>query len=152
MDCPTAIRICRRLEAHRELAGSKVSRRQTIAITRVMNSVHLLRFDVPHDCSVELSPKGYQFFTDIFQIFDKVCPSFLLSVWSNLRFHSRIRMEHFVLRNSIICSTPHLAIHGPPKTTRASTVLLLYSTGSQSGGVHLYPSLASLLYLQPYNP
>ncbi|KAF8610323.1 mitochondrial Rho GTPase [Ceratobasidium sp. AG-I] len=29
------------------------------------------KFDVPHDCSVELSPKGYQFFTDIFQIFDK---------------------------------------------------------------------------------
>ncbi|KDN51898.1 hypothetical protein RSAG8_00449, partial [Rhizoctonia solani AG-8 WAC10335] len=29
------------------------------------------KFDVPHDCSVELSPQGYQFFTDIFQIFDK---------------------------------------------------------------------------------
>ena len=29
------------------------------------------RFDVPHDCSVELSPKGYQFFTDIFETFDK---------------------------------------------------------------------------------
>ncbi|CAG8461994.1 8997_t:CDS:10 [Acaulospora morrowiae] len=28
-------------------------------------------FDVPHDCSVELSPNGYQFFTDIFQVFDK---------------------------------------------------------------------------------
>jgi len=31
------------------------------------------RFDVPSDCSVELSPLGYQFFTDIFEIFDKVC-------------------------------------------------------------------------------
>lgn len=30
------------------------------------------RFDVPADCSVELSPLGYQFFTDIFEIFDKV--------------------------------------------------------------------------------
>ena len=30
------------------------------------------RFDVPADCSVELSPFGYQFFTDIFEIFDKV--------------------------------------------------------------------------------
>ncbi|KAI6041397.1 EF hand associated-domain-containing protein [Pisolithus marmoratus] len=29
------------------------------------------KFDVPHDCSVELSPKGYQFFTDIFEAFDK---------------------------------------------------------------------------------
>ena len=30
------------------------------------------RFDVPLDCSVELSPLGYQFFTDIFEVFDKV--------------------------------------------------------------------------------
>ena len=30
------------------------------------------RFDVPYDCSVELSPKGYQFLTDIFVTFDKV--------------------------------------------------------------------------------
>ena len=30
------------------------------------------RLDVPHDCSVELSQKGYQFFTDIFELFDKV--------------------------------------------------------------------------------
>ncbi|KIJ54421.1 hypothetical protein M422DRAFT_58414 [Sphaerobolus stellatus SS14] len=29
------------------------------------------QFDVPYDCSVELSTLGYQFFTDIFQIFDK---------------------------------------------------------------------------------
>ncbi|EIN12642.1 mitochondrial Rho GTPase [Punctularia strigosozonata HHB-11173 SS5] len=29
------------------------------------------RFDVPHDCSVELSQAGYQFFTDIFEVFDK---------------------------------------------------------------------------------
>jgi hypothetical protein len=30
------------------------------------------RFDVPLDCSVELTPLGYQFFTDIFEVFDKV--------------------------------------------------------------------------------
>jgi len=30
------------------------------------------RFDVPPDCSVELSAHGYQFFTDIFEAFDKV--------------------------------------------------------------------------------
>ncbi|KAJ3757736.1 P-loop containing nucleoside triphosphate hydrolase protein [Lentinula raphanica] len=29
------------------------------------------KFDVPPDCSVELSPPGYQFFTDIFETFDK---------------------------------------------------------------------------------
>jgi len=29
------------------------------------------KFDVPYDCSVELSQKGYQFFTDIFESFDK---------------------------------------------------------------------------------
>ncbi|KAF8580114.1 mitochondrial Rho GTPase [Ramaria rubella] len=29
------------------------------------------KFDVPYDCSVELNTLGYQFFTDIFQIFDK---------------------------------------------------------------------------------
>ncbi|CAG8607356.1 13079_t:CDS:10, partial [Acaulospora colombiana] len=33
--------------------------------------VNEVGFDVPHDCSVELSPNGYQFFTDIFQVFDK---------------------------------------------------------------------------------
>ncbi|GAA5916550.1 hypothetical protein JCM5296_005098 [Sporobolomyces johnsonii] len=29
------------------------------------------RFDIPFDCTAELSPKGYQFFTDIFETFDK---------------------------------------------------------------------------------
>jgi Ras family protein T1 len=29
------------------------------------------RFDVAPDCSVELSPLGYQFFTDLFETFDK---------------------------------------------------------------------------------
>ncbi|KAK4056464.1 ERMES complex Ca(2+)-binding regulatory GTPase gem1 [Microbotryomycetes sp. JL221] len=29
------------------------------------------RFDIPSDCTAELSPKGYQFFTDIFETFDK---------------------------------------------------------------------------------
>lgn len=30
------------------------------------------RFDVPHDCSVELSPMGYDFLSDLFQRHDKV--------------------------------------------------------------------------------
>ncbi|KAF9013534.1 EF hand associated-domain-containing protein [Cyathus striatus] len=29
------------------------------------------KFDVPPDCSVELSPLGYRFFTEIFEVFDK---------------------------------------------------------------------------------
>ncbi|KAF5372263.1 hypothetical protein D9757_009626 [Collybiopsis confluens] len=29
------------------------------------------KFDVPPDCSIELSPPGYQFFTDVFETFDK---------------------------------------------------------------------------------
>ncbi|KAH9924267.1 mitochondrial Rho 1 [Epithele typhae] len=29
------------------------------------------KFDVPHDCSVELSPKGYRFLTNVFENFDK---------------------------------------------------------------------------------
>jgi Ras family protein T1 len=29
------------------------------------------RFDVPNDCSVELSPLGNQFFTDIFEAYDR---------------------------------------------------------------------------------
>ncbi|KAL4080906.1 P-loop containing nucleoside triphosphate hydrolase protein [Scleroderma citrinum] len=38
---------------------------------KLTESFLLPKFDVPHDCSVELSPKGYQFFTDIFETFDK---------------------------------------------------------------------------------
>lgn len=32
----------------------------------------MVRFDVPSDCSVELSPLGNQFLTDIFEAYDKV--------------------------------------------------------------------------------
>ncbi|KAI0052701.1 mitochondrial Rho GTPase [Auriscalpium vulgare] len=38
---------------------------------RLTESFLLPKFDVPADCSVELSPLGYQFFTDIFETFDK---------------------------------------------------------------------------------
>ncbi len=31
-----------------------------------------IRFDVPYDCSVELSALGNQFLTDIFEAYDKV--------------------------------------------------------------------------------
>ncbi|TFK74823.1 mitochondrial Rho GTPase [Pluteus cervinus] len=38
---------------------------------RLTESFLLPKFDIPQDCSVELSPKGYQFFTDIFETFDR---------------------------------------------------------------------------------
>lgn len=51
------------------------------------------RFDVPHDCSVELSPLGYQFFTELFQFFDKVRGGFALFGVHNCTFvpHCRTR-------------------------------------------------------------
>jgi len=50
------------------------------------------RFDVPHDCSVELSPKGYQFFTDIFETFDKAILHVKLSIKALLIIVCRIKM------------------------------------------------------------
>ncbi|KAI0056103.1 mitochondrial Rho 1 [Artomyces pyxidatus] len=38
---------------------------------RLTESFLVPKFDVPPDCSVELSPQGYHFFTDIFETFDK---------------------------------------------------------------------------------
>ncbi|KAF9533224.1 P-loop containing nucleoside triphosphate hydrolase protein [Crepidotus variabilis] len=38
---------------------------------RLTESFLLPKFDVPTDCSVELSPIGYQFFTEVFENFDK---------------------------------------------------------------------------------
>ncbi|KAJ7212008.1 EF hand associated-domain-containing protein [Mycena pura] len=38
---------------------------------RLTEAFLLPKFDVAPDCSVELSPLGYQFFTDIFETFDK---------------------------------------------------------------------------------
>ena len=42
------------------------------------------KFDVPADCSAELSPLGYQFLTDIFETFDKVCFRILLFAFLSL--------------------------------------------------------------------
>ncbi|KAF6746710.1 EF hand associated-domain-containing protein [Ephemerocybe angulata] len=40
-------------------------------LKRLTESFLVPKFEVPPDCSVELSPLGYQFFTEIFEIFDK---------------------------------------------------------------------------------
>jgi hypothetical protein len=70
LDCFEAVWVCGRFEVNRRMAGAQVS---CIFSILCFGLNFTLRFDVPHDCSVELSPQGYQFFTDIFQIFDKVC-------------------------------------------------------------------------------
>ncbi|KAJ9101735.1 hypothetical protein QFC21_003074 [Naganishia friedmannii] len=41
----------------------------------LMEDVLSPRFDVPYDCSVELSPLGNQFFTDIFEAYDRASPA-----------------------------------------------------------------------------
>lgn len=72
MDGTAAVRIRRGSPVDRSLPISKVSAARSSPcvypdrLTRL-----LLRFEVPHDCSVELSPLGYKFFTDIFEAYDK---------------------------------------------------------------------------------
>lgn len=39
---------------------------------RIELTLERVRFDVPSDCSVELSPLGVKFFTETFEAFDKV--------------------------------------------------------------------------------
>ena len=48
-----------------------------------MLNIRLFRFDVPLDCSVELSPDGYSFLTEIFEKFDRVCVSFMCLITQN---------------------------------------------------------------------
>lgn len=35
------------------------------------NQLYFIRLEIPSECSVELSPHGYQFFAELFQTFDK---------------------------------------------------------------------------------
>ena len=70
MDRPSKIRLRRRPAADRGVPTSQV--RVPIIFKGTIGNQPLLRFDVPPDCSVELSPLGYQFFTEIFETFDKV--------------------------------------------------------------------------------
>jgi hypothetical protein len=62
-----------------------------------------IRFDVPVDCSAELSPSGYTFFTDLFEAFDKVGPSYFgysMGPFSYFRtLHFRTWMVHLIMRN-----------------------------------------------------
>lgn len=44
--------------------------RQFLVLTQALH-LAFCRLDVPYDCSVELSPSGYQFLTEIFELFDQ---------------------------------------------------------------------------------
>lgn len=68
MDCPTEIWLWRRSSVNRRLPLSQV---RLIILFVFMGKLTVYRFDVPHDCSVELSPNGYKFLTDLFEAFDK---------------------------------------------------------------------------------
>ncbi len=50
---------------------SRARNTRTEADLTLTNSYHPHRFDIPSDCTCELSPKGYQFFTDIFESYDQ---------------------------------------------------------------------------------
>ena len=69
MDNPQIVWLWRRLETRGILPVPEVSVSRVAPF--VVVSTESFRFDVPHDCSVELSHLGYQFFTDIFMMFDK---------------------------------------------------------------------------------
>ena len=55
------------------------------------------RFDVPYDCSVELSPLGNQFLTDIFEAYDKA---------SSLIVRSRFRLRAVCRTKMAPCPHP----------------------------------------------
>jgi hypothetical protein len=112
MDGLAQIRIRRRYATDRGLSGAQVSPEAAfLPLRRLIGTV--LRFDVPYDCSVELSTLGYQFFTDIFQIFDKVCHLFsMISTRLTFIASRRIKTEPSVPRSSKICSKPRREIRG----------------------------------------
>lgn len=71
MGCVEGVWVRERPDVERRLCGAKV-RKVFIAGTHRLKDP--ARFDVPTDCSAELSPSGYAFFTDLFETFDQVRP------------------------------------------------------------------------------
>ena len=69
LDRPQIIRLRGRFETRGVLPIPQVSVSRNIRLVLVLTK--WFRLDVPYDCSVELSHLGYQFFTDIFMMFDK---------------------------------------------------------------------------------
>ena len=74
----------------------------------------LPRFDVPYDCSVELSPLGNQFLTDIFESYDKVS----LTIVTGSTLMIRIKMALCHSMSSTTCSQHHLVTHGLPRDSQ----------------------------------
>lgn len=69
------LRVWRGLDAEGGVLVPEVSRPFQVQLLRSGgNLTPRRRFDIPFDCTAELSPKGYQFFTDIFETFDKARP------------------------------------------------------------------------------
>ena len=69
VDCAKNIRIWRRSETHRGVPVPEVCPRTASSRSCF---TYYSRFDVPHDCTVELSPLGVKFLTEIFNAYDKV--------------------------------------------------------------------------------
>jgi hypothetical protein len=68
---------------------------------------------VPYDCSVELSPLGNQFLTDIFEAYDKVSPRS-----RNSPETSRIRTVRCRNLSWMICFRLHLGTPGLRRDSR----------------------------------
>lgn len=84
MDSPPEIWIRRRSFAKRRLFVTAVRvLDDDKKCSGLLISRRLCRFEVPPECSVELSPHGYQFFAELFQVFDKVSAQVLLSERKN---------------------------------------------------------------------
>lgn len=77
MDCLTEIRLRRRSKAYGKLPLPEVSSQLFSVPRRIELTLERARFDVPSDCSVELSPLGVKFFTETFEAFDKVTKDLL---------------------------------------------------------------------------
>lgn len=70
------------------------------------------RFEVPSDCSVELSQKGYQFFTDLFEAFDKVRGAVISTLDTCPKQDSRTKMGPSTQANLPTSSARLLETHG----------------------------------------
>lgn len=86
MDSAEKIWVCRRSNFDRIISATKV-RFVLSLVYQLFLVFSFCRFDVPPDCSVELSHLGYQFFTEIFEIFDKVV-TFLVPIFYFILFYS----------------------------------------------------------------
>lgn len=110
----------------------------------LLNNLPLRRFDVPSDCSVELSHSGNQFFTDIFEAYDRVrpfycvvAPSYSYLTLKLVENRTKTGLSHNWSLMS--CSQHRLEILGSRKVSRIPRLRMkwaksLYRDGWRSGG------------------